>query len=428
MTRPLLLSAYRLATTIAEPAAPLLLAMRGDKEDRARRGERRGVASIVRPDKPIIWLHGASIGELMSALPLVTALRDKGAFILLTSGTRSSAGVLAEKIDTGELGPDIVHQFVPLDFPRGMARFLDHWQPDLALFMEQEIWPNMLAGCKAREIPAVLINGRLSQHSFERWQKRATSADFLLGHFELCLAQSDGDAERFEALGVDKAYRVGNLKVSDSPANYNKQALEGLRQMLGNRLVWLAAATHPGEEQIVAETHLALAKQFPDLLTFLVPRHAERGDEILAMLGNRGLCVARRSLDEKITSETNVYLADTFGELSLFFAAVPMAFIGGSLVPIGGHNPIEAIVQDCAVLYGPHISNFIEVYGDLGQDCIAVQDGAALSEAVAELLGDPARVEQITRSARDRVRQMSGALAATLEALSPFLARMGIDR
>lgn len=428
MTQPLLLLFYKMATQVAEPAAPLLLAMRGDKEDEARRGERRGVASLARPDKRVIWLHGASIGELMSALPLVTALRDQGAFILLTSGTRSSAGILNERIESGALGTDIVHQFVPLDFPGAVLRFLDHWRPGLVLFMEQEIWPNMLAGCKRRDIPAVLVNGRLSARSFGRWQKRADTARFLLDHFDLCLAQSGGDAARFKGLGARGVRSVGNLKLSTAAAKHDGTALEKLRAMIGPRPVWLAASTHPGEEQIIADVHLALAKQVPKLLTLIVPRHAERADEILAMLADRGLKVAQRSRQGIIEPDTDIYLADTFGELSLFFAAVPLAFIGGSLVEIGGHNPAEAIVENCAVIYGPHVSNFTEIYADLGDTCMAVADGDELTKAVAELLGDPVALGQTTAAALARMNTMSGALSATLEALSPFLERMGIER
>lgn len=428
MTRPLLLLAYRLVTFIAEPGAPLLLAMRGDKEDRARRGERRGVASVARPEKPVIWLHGASIGELVSALPLATALRDRGAFVLLTSGTRSSAGVLSEKIEAGALGPDIVHQFVPLDFPGAVARFLDHWQPGLVLFMEQEIWPNMLARCRKRNIPMVLVNGRLSARSFGRWQKRADTARYLLDHFDLCLAQSDGDAARFDALGAAGVRSVGNLKLSTPAAKHDGKALDALRAMIGARPVWLAASTHPGEEQIIADVHLVLAKQVTDLLTLIVPRHAERADEILALMAARGLRVAQRSRQEVIGPETDIYLADTFGELPLFFAAVPLAFIGGSLSDIGGHNPAEAIVENCGVIYGPHVANFAEIYGDLGDTCIGVADDDELTKVVAELLGDKAALGDITASARERMDTMSGGLAATLEALSPFLERMGVKR
>lgn len=428
MTRPApaLINLYRAATWLGEPFAPILMAQRGAKEDRSRAGERLGKTLTARPDKPVIWLHGASIGELMSALPLAKALRDRGAFVLLTSGTRSSAGILGDRLADGSLGHDIVHQFVPLDFPRAIGRFLDHWQPQLALFMEQEIWPNMLAACQARAVPCVLVNGRLSARSFGRWQKRGASAAYLFSQFDLCLAQSASDAERFEALGARAPMQVGNLKISaggDRPAQAD---LNVLAVMIGARPVWLAASTHPGEEQIIGAVHTRVKQTYPDLLTMIVPRHAERGAEIAALLGETGLVTVRRSKDEAILPDTDIYLADTFGELALFYGVAPVAFIGGSLVDIGGHNPIEAIAENCAVITGPHINNFDEMYRAFGTGCLHVGDGSALAQAVTLLLGDSDQLAAQNGAARDRLATMAGTLDRVVEALVPYLAKMEI--
>ncbi len=418
---PLPLVLYRTATHAA--ALPLRIyldrRLRRGKEDAARFGERLGRAGQPRPVGPLLWLHGASVGESLSALPLIDALRHHRPElqILVTSGTVTSAAILGERLPVG-----VVHQYVPVDRPLWVRRFLDHWRPDLVLWLESELWPNMLAEIRARQVPAVLLNARMSETSCRRWIRWAPGTiRWLLATFARCLAQSEADGGRYRRLGAGDVACLGNLKAAAAALPADERALAALRAEIGTRPLWLAASTHAGEEAAVAAVHRRLAR--PGLLTVIVPRHAGRGPEIAAELRSAGLRVARRAAGEAPTAGCDIYVADTMGELGLFYRLAPIAFVGKSLVGRGGQNPLEAARLGCAVLYGPHMGNFAETAAALvdAGAAVTVADEAALARAVGTLLDDPEARRHQGSAARAFAEAEAGTLQRVLAAIAPLL-------
>lgn len=406
------LALYRGATRLAGPLVDRYLEQRlaQGKEDPLRFAERRGEASRPRPDGFLTWVHGASVGEAVSALPLVGQLVTRGP-VLVTTGTVTSARLMAERLPSGAL-----HQYVPVDRPDWVARFLDHWRPDLALWLESELWPNLVLGTRARGVPMVLVNGRMSARSAARWRWASGMIRHLLGAFDLCLAQTEEVAARFRSLGATRVATPGNLKFAATPLPADAAALSQLREIIGDRPCWLAASTHPGEEAIAGQVHQALAPRLPGLLTVLAPRHPVRGSEIASALPGR---VRRRAAGE--APDGDIYVADTLGELGLLYRLAPVVFIGGSLVPHGGQNPLEPARLGCAVLHGPHMANFADALDLLGDALTPVADAAALAAAVAALLADPPRRVALGAAAQARADGGAGALAAVMAALTPYL-------
>ena len=423
---PTPLRIYRMGLALLEPAAAALLLwrQRNGKEDPDRLGERRGIASRERPDGRLAWLHGASIGETLALMPVVDRLIRRGLNVLVTSGTRTSAELLGRR-----LPPGAVHQFVPVDAPRYVRRFLDHWRPDLALVAESEIWPNSILELDRRGIPLVLINGRMSERSFRRWSRIPRISAALLERFALCLVQSRADAERLQRLGASRVAVAGNLKFDASPPPADSRAVAHLSGLLSGRPVWVAASTHPGEEELVFAAHQALAGRLRGLMTIVVPRHPQRGGEIADLAGAAGIEAARRSAAREPQRSTEVYVVDTVGELGLFYRLTPLAFMGGSLVPHGGQNPIEPAKLGCAILHGPHVHNFTDVYAALDRAGGArpVADGEALAEAVGALLSAPARMRDMARAASETVESLGGAVNRTMQSVEPFIARMKLE-
>ena len=425
-TLPMTLRFYRRLSAAAVPLAPALIKRRlkQGKEDPARVGERRGMSANARPHGPLVWIHGASVGEVLAAAALIEKLRELNIRILLTSGTVTSAAIVAKRFP-----PDIIHQYVPYDSPRYVARFLDHWQPSLALFIESDLWPNLILSSAARRLPMVLINGRMSHRSFPRWRRVAGTISALLGRFDLCLAQSQLDADRFSALGSRNVVTTGNLKLDVSAPPADTARLEKLMAVTRGRPIVLAASTHPGEEDLLVATHRTLAGYFPSLLSVVVPRHPGRGEAIARTIAASGLHVALRSREELPTAVTDIYLADTMGELGLFYRLSPIVFMGGSLVPHGGQNPIEAIKLGAAVVHGPHIFNFTDVYEALDHAGGARQadDREALVKQLGQLLADPAARETSLVASERVVEQLGGALGRTLAALEPYLLQLRLE-
>src|ERR1700749_4975252 len=285
---PMTLRLYRRLSTVAVPLAPALIRRRlkQGKEDPARVGERRGLSQDVRPHGPLVWIHGASVGEVLAAAALIERLRALNIRTLLTSGTVTSAAIVAKRFPS-----DIIHQYVPYDSPRYVARFLDHWRPSLALFIESDLWPNIISASAARRVPMVLINGRMSHRSFPRWRKINATISALLGRFDVCLAQSQVDADRFAGLGSRNAITTGNLKLDVPAPPADSARLERLMSVTRGRPIIVAASTHPGEEELLLDAHRTLAGFFPSLLTVVVPRHADRGEAIARMIAASGLQV-----------------------------------------------------------------------------------------------------------------------------------------
>lgn len=419
-TLPAALRAYRGASAAASLLAPAWLSYRvgKGKEDPGRLPERRGIASAERPEGPLVWVHGASVGEVICVLPLIERLRARGFTVLLTSGTLTSSRIAAHRAPEG-----VIHQFMPLDARPFVSRFLTHWNPDLVLLAESELWPNLLHDLGQRGTPIVLVNGRLSPRSAKRWAKLPRSARALLSRVDLCLAQSEEDAARFRALGAPRVEVSGNLKFDVPAPPVEERALEALSGAIGGRPVLLAASTHPGEEALVMATHKALRKEIKDLLTIIAPRHPERGEEIASLGTEAGLAVARRGAGALPEAGTDIYVADTIGELGLFYRCAPVVFLGGSLVEHGGQNPIEPAKLGCVVLHGPHVWNFEAIYQQFDGDggALPVSDIKELARQAFVLLKDPARRERTAAAARKSVDALGGALDRTLGAIEPYL-------
>lgn len=416
------LKAYRALTRGLEPIVPAWLTMRTrqGKEVAERRGERYGIASMARPQKKLVWVHAASVGETNAALPVIAALRDarEDLSFLITTGTRTSAA-LAE----ARLGPRGIHQFVPLDSPRYARRFMDHWKPDIAVFTESEIWPNLILETAERKIPLALINARMSQRSFKRWRRNSGMAVALFGRFAVVLAQNAKLARSFSLLGARNVIASGNLKIDSPPPPVDAHALQKLREVIGERPLLLAASTHPGEDEQVATAHQLLKAKHDHLMTIIVPRHPERGPAIAEMLAALGLKTRRRATGELPDAETDVYIADTIGELGTFYTLAPVALIGGSLVPHGGQNPIEAARHGCAILTGPNTHNFTDSYAALMEHGGArvVTDGASLAEAADTVLSDSAALKRMTDGANTALEGLAGALTLTVDAILALL-------
>ena len=334
------------------------------KEVAGRLGEREGIDATIRPEGTLVWLHAASVGESVSVLPVLEALgRVPGVWVLMTTGTVTSAEMLEERLPGLGLGR-VLHRFVPLDVPRWAGRFLDHWRPDVAGFVESELWPNLLFACAERGVPAMLVNGRLSERSLRGWRRVPGFARAVVEVFARVHPQSEGDAMRLSAMGARRVEAPGNLKLAAPRLGMDEAELARLRGILGGRPVWLASSTHEGEETVVAEAHGALAARVPGLVTIVAPRHPVRGAALAELLGATSGRAARRSLGEDPPSG-GVWVADTMNELGLLFRLAPAVFVGGSLVPMGGHNPLEPARLGCAVAMGPHVGNMVEAVGRL---------------------------------------------------------------
>jgi 3-deoxy-D-manno-octulosonic-acid transferase len=420
------LRVYQKLSAAAVPLAPALIKRRlkQGKEDPARIGERRGMTRDIRPLGPLVWIHGASVGEVLAAAALIEKLRALNIRILLTSGTVTSADIVAKRFPA-----DIIHQYVPYDAPRYVARFLDHWRPSLALFIESDLWPNLILSSAARRLPMVLINGRMSHRSFPRWSRMSGTIAALLGRFDICLAQSEVDAERFAALGSRNVITTGNLKLDVPAPPVDSARLERLMAVTRGRPIIVAASTHPGEEEILIEAHRTLAGFFPSLLTVIVPRHPDRGEAVARSVAAAGLHAALRSREELPVATTDVYVADTMGELGLFYRLAPIVFMGGSLVPRGGQNPIEAVKLGASIVHGSHVFNFTDVYEALDRAGGArrADTQEALVKQLGQLLADPAAREMSVNTAASVVEQLGGALDRTLVALEPYLLQLRLE-
>jgi 3-deoxy-D-manno-octulosonic-acid transferase len=417
------LRAYRAGLRLGEPAVAGLLAWRArrGKEDPRRLSERRGLPGRARPVGPLVWMHGASVGEVLSLVGLVEGMIARGFSVLVTTGTRTAAELIGTRLPAGA-----VHQYMPLDAPRWVGRFLDHWQPDLALVAESEIWPNVILGLHDRGIPLILVNGRMSERSLRGWERSPRTAEALLARIAICLAQTRDDAARFARLGAPRVSVAGNLKYDSAVPPADRQQLAYLGEMIGARPVWIAASTHPGEEAAAVSAHAQLKSRFPDLLTLIAPRHPGRGPEAAAHATEAGLRSARRAAGGRPHPGVDVYVADTVGELGLFYRLSPVAFLGGSLVARGGQNPIEPLRLDAAVLHGPHIQNFAEVYRalDAAGGALAVSDGRELAASLGDLLADPARARAVAEAGQRALAPFEGAVTRTLAVLDPFVAQM----
>jgi 3-deoxy-D-manno-octulosonic-acid transferase len=417
------LRAYRLAAAAATPLAPLLFSyrLRRGKEIASRLDERRGLPTANRPRGPLVWLHGASVGELASVYPLIQRICAQSVNVLVTSGTVTSARLAAQRLPRGAF-----HQFVPLDTPRYVRRFLDYWRPELALFVESDLWPNLILELSDRGVPAILVNGRLSESSYRRWRRLPGTIAALLDRLDMVLAQTTEDARRYAELGAPHVITTGNLKLDVPAPAANSEALQSALAAIGSRPMIAATSTHAGEETAIIDAHCQLRASYPGLLTVIAPRHPDRGTGIAQIAAVVRLNAALRSRGELPRADTDIYIADTMGELGMIYRLAPIVFIGGSLVRHGGQNPIEAAKLGAAILHGPHVWNFAEIYSalDRAKGAVAVNSFDDLAPRLDDWLKDSAARQGAAEAARRTVEQLGGAQEQTLQAINPYLMQL----
>lgn len=415
-----LLNVYKVATVLGYPLIAVCLAIRKakGKEDLTRFPERMGYAGKPRPDGRLIWIHGASVGETLSALPLINKLSElyPAVRIMVTSGTLTSADLMAKRLPANAF-----HQFVPVDTPAAVKRFVDYWKPDAALWIESEFWPNLLSEIAAHKIPLILINGRVSDRSFERWRKFPAFCRELQGLFTKSFGQTDEDARRLRVLGAKDAACVGNLKFAAGDLPYDADEFAKLEKQIANRPCWIAASTHEGEEEQLAFVQNALKTK--NALMILAPRHPKRGDEIEKLLKPAGLSVARRSRGEDIAPDTAVYLADTIGEMGLFYRLAQIAFVGGSLVAFGGQNIIEPARLGKAVVCGKYMMNFKEIVAKAvaAGALTVVEDKKELAQTLDALFENEGILKSKRENARRFALNQADVLNRLTAALTPYL-------
>lgn len=402
---------YKFSTIALAPCLPAYLQKRVQKgkEEAARLTERYGIPSLDRPAGTLVWIHAASVGEARSVLTLVHRLLERHPdwSILVTTGTVTSAKILSH-----ELPQRAFHQYIPLDVPSWTDTFLHHWKPNLIVWVEQELWPNMLAAIHKKKIPLILANGRLEESSYRRWRYFKPVVRKMLHSFHTIYAQSTYDARRYEALSDRKVIAKGNLKFATPPLSFDASKLGALQKDIQERPVWLAASTHPGEEALILQAHQLILKQRPNALLIIAPRHADRGPSLVQLIKEAHLVSAQRQSGEEITQKTQVYLADTMGELGTFYRLAPISFIGGSLVPIGGHNLIEPAQLGCVTVHGPYIGNIQEIAEEFSARNIGYQINSIqeLADTVLNLLNSPALVKSIGQKAREFVGEQGQVL------------------
>ncbi len=395
------LALYRLGTPGLVSYANRILAKRleSGKEDPNRLNERRGIASLPRPSGRLVWFHAASVGESLSLLDLIEEMSDEDPDLefLITTGTRTSAELLQSRMPGQSR-----HQFIPLDTIPFVRKFLDHWSPDLAVWTESEMWPALITQTSARKIPMVLLNARMSDQSFKRWKWLPGMAKDLLGRYSHIFAQDSRSAEKLRRLGANKKrLRVtGSLKENNTALSHDEDERAKIAAAIETRPLWLAASTHPGEETLAAEAHRNARRTAHRLLLILAPRHPDRGDEIVKMLRDDGWRVGQRSAGDQPDGVCDIYVADTLGEMGLWYRLAPFCFLGGSLTKIGGHNPFEPAVLGSAIIHGPHIDNAKEIYDrlDAAGGAKLVQDEDELATEIKRLI-EPHQAAQMAHAA-----------------------------
>ncbi|WP_019959824.1 3-deoxy-D-manno-octulosonic acid transferase [Woodsholea maritima] len=421
MSLPFGLRLYRAGTHLAGWIVPPLLKdrVRKGKEDPERLCERQGLSALARPEGRLIWIHGASVGESLISLCLIHELkaRHPNAFILCTSGTRTSAHLLSQRLPEGS-----AHHYVPIDRLDWAKAFVDHWQPDLAIFVESELWPNLIIETARTGAAMALVNARMNEGSLKSWRAWHDSANWLLGCFDWIGPADQRTAEGLsKLLGQDIAV-AGNLKLDAPAAPAPANLVEDMRTLVGDRPLWLAASTHEGEEALVLNAHKQLLSTDPNALLILAPRHPERAQPISDLITKAGLSYAQRSKKQDPDAQTQVWLVDTLGEMGFWFALAPAALMGGSLVDgIGGHNPVEATKAGAKVATGPFTASFTDIYAAYikTKGAVITKDSEAIAAFVRQVwAGDGPSLDH----ARQALKIASGgALETTLNALDRLI-------
>ncbi len=415
-------SLYRILTELGAPIIRGILRRRlaRGREDPLRFSERKGKPGLPRPAGPLLWLHAVSIGEAQSVLTLIRSIRElyPNLGMIMTTGTVSSARIMADRLPA-----EVIHQYAPIDRLPWVRNFLAHWRPDAALWIESDLWPNILIECRHAGMPMMMLNARVSERSARLWRLLPGALRPVLEGFQLCLAQDEAQGDRLKSLGAARVKVVGNVKYAADPLPFDPAELAGMRAAIGDRPVWLAASTHQGEEEIVAQVHQTLLRDLPRLMTIIVPRHPSRADSIAEALDRQNLAVARRSRGEVPTTETAIYLADTIGELGLFYRLCRIVFVGGSLIPRGGQNMLEPARLDSALLHGPNCWNFAMIARALDAcgGALEVRDADELSARLKVLLQDESESAKMADAASALAREEAKVLGRLLTELEPLL-------
>lgn len=419
---PLPIRLYSMAANLIAPLAYRRVAakLRAHGTDPARFRERMGKSTAPRPDGTLVWFHAASVGESLSVLRLIAHMGEVHPdwHFLLTSGTATSAEIVGRR-----LPPRCTHQFAPLDARRAMRRFLDHWHPSAAIFVESELWPQMLQMTRAAGIPLALLNARISDRSARNWKRFPATSRHLMGHFSVIHTQDARTTDHLHDLGLIHAYTGQNLKSVSGPLPFDAAEKSRLETAIGTRPVWVASSTHPGEDEIMIAAQNMLLATYPDLLLILVPRHPDRARTIAALVDEANLVGHRRSAGHTPSADTQVYLADTLGETGLWYALSPITCLCGSFTPVGGHNPYEPAYAGSAVLHGPLYANFAQTYADVDANGGArqVADANALAKAIGDLLGDPDALKTMQGKSRAFAAAQDDMLEAITDTLTEAL-------
>jgi 3-deoxy-D-manno-octulosonic-acid transferase len=417
---------YRLLTRLIRPLYIRFIIhkrIRVGKEDELRVQEKLGVASIPRPYGKLIWIHAASVGETLSILKLVKVLQEKHSHIhlLLTSSTLTSAEIVKHKFPK-----EVIHQYAPLDFELSVKRFLNYWLPDLAIWVESELWPNTLWELHRRGIPVISLNVRFSPRSLRRWLLMRVYFVKLLNYFTEILVQSKSLEDKLRTLGIKKVYYPGNLKFTSDPLMHDVNEFNNLKSQFENKPLWLAASTHPGEEEIAFKVHKKLKRIFPQLLTIVVPRHPHRGQEIVYSAQSERLQVQQFATMMTLNPDTDIVLVDQIGVLGLFYRLCDIVFVGGSLVSAGGHNIIEPAQAGCAILHGPMMHNFSEILAhfDHFKSTLQVKDEDELTLRLKMLFENHDLKRKYIDAALLAVAEQKPVLPNTLKHLEPYLNKL----
>ncbi len=427
----MLSSLYSSLTSLSWPLLKGLGSIRVQKgkEIKSRLSERYGISKIKRPDGNLIWIHAASNGEALSALPLIDYFQnlDHPPHILITTMTVTSAQLIQKRTV-----PDhVTHQFIPYDHPKWIEKFHDHWHPDMVIWIESELWPNHLKAIKDKNIPSMLLNARLSDKSVKRWAIARLWFQNMLSCFDTILAQTHRDADNLKSLGIETVETRGNLKDLSPALPFDIHAADDIRAVIESRPCLLFASTHDPEEGIALEIHQRLKTDFPNLLSIIVPRHPKRGESIANELSKSGLNIARRSLKMSRRMDTDIYVADTIGELGLFYHLCPIVFVGNSMgtKPGGGHNLLEPAWHQCAIVSGDDLHNFSIQASEMPKQnaCLIVNNNDELYNKFKILLNDYNLKLELSNNAQTyAINKYNDGMESIIEAIKPTCQKAGI--